>query len=617
MKSLAKVAVLGVTLGFLGACGGARDPVKNMGGGDSDPECMTSQDCPDPLTQYCELSVCKDIPASCNTHQDCPFGKYCHIIVGACVDCLQDDHCEEGKRCQSDGTCGTTSGCVDDDDCGGLRCNPVTQECVRCLSVDDCPPDHECRANACVPVGGDPGCETQNDCNPYGLICNTATQVCESCVEDASGASNCPSPLICSGGRCTNGGGDDTCQTIEDCGGLACFLGTCMQCFVDEMCSLGGELKICDWATRYCTDPECQMAEQCPEGEGCYAGHCGECLDKVECRVGEACLTGVCGPCTDTLQCTSGEECRDGVCTPPEPGTVEMGGLCVSQPDCVEGLTCFGDAKKICTTMCIGSGAGGDVDCPGDGWLCMSFYDVPLEGVSLCASRDQFDSSTSEWFTVGPEGDCTSSNQCQTGMCLEEDGCASLCAADRDCSEEEVCRAENEDDAQSGVQICAQSDTTDWLPVGAACGDDGECDTGMCMGVCSGGTKPCDGPLDCPTLSCIRTCAEACRSNVDCDADHRCYSWPSDVGFDLATFSSNPKGYLPACMPRMGVGTAADGTDCVVASECVSDHCIKNICTSPCATHEDCDGALADKKCRLVTLTDAAGQPSNSVGYCL
>ncbi|MFC1610208.1 hypothetical protein ACFL6C_04570 [Myxococcota bacterium] len=629
---MSRVSVLFVVVALAIACG---SPRKNQGntyqGGDTDTGCVIDQDCPDPINQYCDAGVCRPrqtLPQTCDSHSDCP-GQYCNVLTGDCVECLNEDHCPVGQRCQSNWTCGSSTGCVTDADCGGLRCNVSSGQCVQCLDASDCPPNHVCRDNACfVDENQNPGCADQTDCNPYGLVCNTETGECEACevTDPLTGADTCPADLVCdpTTGRCSPGSGpgpgDGTCLTPADCGGQACVIGMCMPCFMDELCLdfLNPVPKICDFETGMCIDPECETADQCPAGQGCYNGHCGECWDSSECRVGEVCVEGVCGPCTNSSQCPPGEECNtdQGVCVPPEPGTVEFGELCSGTGDCKSGLTCLDGG--ICTRTCIGSGAGGDADCP-SGYACQSFYDHALDGVTLCNSADQLGSAhPGHPFTQAPGESCESGNECQTGICgtEEPETCKLMCRADSDCGEGDVCWAQNSGDDITGKLICAFSDTTQWEPVGATCYQDADCDTGLCMGTCDDGTTPCDGSWDCE-WECIRVCAAACRTSADCGETDRCKPWPSAVGIDWSTFGPKETGWIPACMPKIGDGMTEDGASCSGSTECASDLCVEGMCTSTCAITDDCTDALDNKACQVATEVDDYGAPLHSGAFCL
>ncbi|MBR9693243.1 hypothetical protein GOV07_04950, partial [Candidatus Woesearchaeota archaeon] len=86
---------------------------------------------------------------ACSVNADCTNSsksyydankKYCRPVLGVCVECKNDAHCDAGKVC-TNSVCvapGTT-GCTSDGDCSGStpKCDVALGECFECLLDDD------------------------------------------------------------------------------------------------------------------------------------------------------------------------------------------------------------------------------------------------------------------------------------------------------------------------------------------------------------------------------------------------------------------------------------------------------------------------------------------------
>ncbi len=690
------------------ACGGARPPQKNRCAGancagelQTTNFCATDDDCP--LEEFCDGGQCSSRNSTrpddaCTIDDHCPVGQMCNSVTGYCVDCLNDSHCyDPGESCQADGTCGTNSGCSSNFDCSGLVCDSSSRQCVQCLSSADCPVGQTCRDSQCFTTdGGDPQCSMQSDCDAYGRICELSTGRCVPCTTDVE----CGFGRICSAGTCTTdpgtgggggGGGDGSCSTRDECAGQACFLGSCMPCFSDFMCSdltdlLTGTTKICDSLSGNCVDPECNTADQCAPGEGCYTGHCGACLYDDECRAGETCdpntgvcgtggsggggctsnaqcgagqvcvsgscgactsstqcdaglicdstgscvnggtggctsnsqcgggqvcLSGACSDCSSSTQCDVGGVCSGGRCTTGSTGSGGLGNACTTNSECGAGFVCLGDGTSgICSRPCIGSGKGGDADCP-TGYGCINYETGSLDGLSLCNGAAQLDATyPGQPFDMAPGSSCAAGNGCQTSVCYSTtQECARACIAGRDCASGEVCWAvTNSLGDMLGYHLCTSSDTTTYTVSGGACNDNFECDSGLCVGTCDDGA-PCNATANCSSGVCNGTCRDHCRSNADCSITQSCNPWPTVTGF---TFS----GWVPTCLPKFYAGTQNDGSSCAQDADCASDWCIGSICTTPCAITADCTGGLSGTMCTPMSFVDSAGTPVYSMAFC-
>lgn len=101
-------------------------------------------------------------------------------------------------------------------------------------------------------------------------------------------------------------------------------------------------------------------------------------------------------------------------------------------------------------------------------------------------------------------------------------------------------------------------------PDGSACGSDVECAQGFCvdtdeLGVSGAGSG--------------RTCASACCTDEDCDAEAVCVVSGSG---------------LRACLPTRIASREAGGARCSEAIECASGICAGRTCASTCSTSDDC-----------------------------
>lgn len=222
---------------------------------------------------------------------------------------------------------------------------------------------------------------------------------------------------------------------------------------------------------------------------------------------------------------------------------------------------------------------------------CMDFSSGGFDGAKFCVGTDQVAQTTlGAPFSTSPGGVCnSSSNGCQTGLCLTSGTCVRACMANRDCNAGEVCFSQIGGDGNStGYHVCVASDTQTYLPAGASCSSNGECDSGICNG----------------------TCMDHCRTSADCFVGEACLPY--------ATFQSGNerRDYTPVCQPDPSSGSKVLGEACTADSECSSSWCIGGECTSPCGSNNDCTGPLANKTCGAITLTNAQNEPVHSMSFC-
>lgn len=200
-----------------------------------------------------------------------------------------------------------------------VECQPAP---VECLNDCDCPFELSCARGECRPLNrnnfccANPTCRPGDRCiEPDGSenICGGATDGGMPPGPDAGpGVDAGPSPVVPVGAACM-----DTAQ----CNGGFCLDGN--QGFIDG----------------YCTE-RCNQSGACPMGAACQefgpreAFCLDECATSMDCRTGYECLR--LGTATSR------------VCFPLPPGSGNpagdpVGSACISDNDCVQGLTCLAD----------------------------------------------------------------------------------------------------------------------------------------------------------------------------------------------------------------------------------------------------------------------------------
>jgi hypothetical protein len=209
---------------------------------DASGTCSVDDDCKDPMHPTCiggRCDVCTD-SNQCTGHAS---GAVCAKNAGGqCVQCVGDEGCAKDSTtpiCSSSNKCvgcgpvgdaGTGNGCQSN--ANGHQCvtsGARTGACVECLLSTQCP-------------GGDAA-------NP---VCNTTTNKCGACVDDASCMAKDPSRPGCAKS------------------------GACVQCTLDKHCS-DPTKPICDTSSNRCVP--CTSDRQCVAKLGDNPGVCMSHLD--------------------------------------------------------------------------------------------------------------------------------------------------------------------------------------------------------------------------------------------------------------------------------------------------------------------------------------------------
>lgn len=261
--------------------------------------------CFDEVPELCETACLEGLRQS---HQAFPDAD-------ACVDCLEDDHCDdENPACDPGvGECVT---CVADHHCPASRpaCDTAASTCVACMTDAHCPesaPRCDASTSQCVQ------CTASSDCADPTPFCDAEASSCVECVEHAQ----CPSGT-CVENQCCVSDAEAVCSMFELLG-EACGPRPDLQCggVVDcGECSVGhcGILGVCETAGEPCTPggDDCIGFEVCAYNLFEDEHLCAASLDVGEpCNDGYNCTPGFtyCGPGSRChLYCETAADCEDG-----------------------------------------------------------------------------------------------------------------------------------------------------------------------------------------------------------------------------------------------------------------------------------------------------------------
>jgi hypothetical protein len=182
--------------------------------------CTKAADCDD--GHACSAAACVALScrygpvADCCAHDlECAFSDFC--LGGACVDCLDDSHCDDGNPCTADvcnaanqcahtpspGCCNTAADCDDGLACTTDACDPATHTCsyvdsadpLCCNTADDCVPEDPCLAYMCY-----------KNAKTARQYCRYGPQKLNCCTTDAQCADSNP----CTLDTCDLSGGEDS-----------------------------------------------------------------------------------------------------------------------------------------------------------------------------------------------------------------------------------------------------------------------------------------------------------------------------------------------------------------------------------------------------------------------
>lgn len=619
---------------LVGAC---EDSGVGVGGA-----CVSDEECVGDLS--CIYGICtRPVQSqSCVADLQCGLDKHC--LHGLCVDasvrCLLADDCPEGLTCL-DGVCTTTQTCGNDEEC------PASFICESSACVAGCTGPADCPGQTCL--GG--------RCVDSGLVCSDP-QDCDDdndCTQDLCNDSLCSHPVALADGCCT---GDSDCSAEADCTLAVCEEHHCQQmpdpaCCVDVFdCDDGDSFTIdsCDNGTCVNEPVEtCSSDGQCDDQNPCTTDTCE----------GQLCVNA---PTQDPNCCVQDEQCSDD-----DPTTKDRclenqcehlpEGTCLTLEDCESANPCM---EAECTDgECVWTPGGfsscacqRDADCEGDkGGACILFEPDESSVITVCADA----------LGAGLAGEhCVFGFQCASGLCMglsTGNVCFGACIADEDCLAESECSVIQyplEDGTYETVPACVnplqectnnemcpsgmlcspvegeQEGTIDLgcLPgdgggikgTGAACTEDAECSSGICISA--------------PELGSTQVCWGACENDSDCPlGGQKCYPNRLYFVFDQGTEEPYDDGYfgMAACLPdigsyntclsdktctsteycnlylntyrtdwdlrcvsKPGTGSLSAGATCIADSQCRSGTCVAlsgySVCFGTCQSLTDCYG---------------------------
>jgi hypothetical protein len=319
--------------------------------------CAEGEDCEE-IDDQTGLGRCGGGPvvADCQQNQDCPASEPV-CLLGACVACASDRHCDEGQTCIGNRCVEAADECVEHSDCAaGQLCE--NRRCVDdepgCRSDADCVGEQQCRDGACVTVapGGcnhdgecpdDQACQNRQ-CVPRGqggnLAYGVATQAASSCQSGYAGVWN--NEVFCSqpcghGADCPLG---SMCTTLLASSISFCVPGVRAQATFsspeNQPCAGAGDCRsgICaNTQQGSVCQKDCRRDSHCGNNQACMAAD----LD------GRGAIARVCGSLGGTQAngsaCVVGQAntCRSGIC---DNTTNQCQALCCAAADCPAGLAC-------------------------------------------------------------------------------------------------------------------------------------------------------------------------------------------------------------------------------------------------------------------------------------
>ncbi len=366
----------------------------------NDPDPLDPCEVPDDCSVFeaCIDGFCR---RECGPEDPCGGARnICDIANGACVECLEDVHCDDGDVCNSIGDCQPTVttectpnelGCIDD--ATAFVCSGDGSERIEAPCRDDqfceagacrtlvCEPNSVvCSGNALVICNADgtdsdaASCDGACDDDGFGCTCSEGSCEARAC---AAGEARCVGN---SAQRCNADGlafGD-----LEDCGDDSCVAGTCLpdECTPGDTSCSGAVLLTCDADGVGYDEVSCDQA--CVEGADGAA--CGDQLcEPLSQQCADSDTLVVCnasGTAASTQACGAGRFCEDGAC---------------------QNEVCTPNARS-----CIGSDA-----------------------VAVCNAQGSDETVT----------DCDTNEVCEGGQCIDTT-CEPVCGT-RECGPDPVCGA--------------------------------------------------------------------------------------------------------------------------------------------------------------------------------
>ena len=526
--------------------------------------CNGGTQCPAEQTKNCGVFVCGSTTCltTCKTNDDCN-GVTCNLITNNCGDKLAD-----GKQCSIDTDC-TNGHCI-----GKICCNTTCKACQSCGSTGTCtnikagdPPFTNCGTTVASGACGNNGtCDGSGNC-AQNATCNASFTSCK----DAN-------TQYLSTGKCDYSGSTPTCDLVPDdclayvCSGKACKTSPCAS---DADCDtargdycMGTTCRMLNAGEACSSSRKCSGSLTCVDGACCTAASCNDCYS---CNV-----TGKAGSCSPVAANTT-----DGTCVPSctdsahaVSASCDGAGKCVTiATTCTGGSTCSGGA---CGNSCSATNpcpanytcsngtcklSNGQACAGGNGGLCASGNCVS----SVCCSANSCDDSNpctddscntsgacvhtpNDANTCSDGNACTIGDHCSAGSCVP--GTPKTCDDSKPCTDDSC-------NTTTGACVNTPNDSNTCSD-GNACTTGDHCSAGSCV---PGTPKTCDDSKPCTDDSCNTTTGA-------------CVNTPND---------SN---------------TCSDGNACTTGDHCSAGSCVPGVAKTcddgnPCTT-DSCNATTGD-----------------------
>lgn len=244
-------------------------------------------------------------------------------------------------------------------------------------------------------------------------------------------------------------------------------------------------------------------------------------------------------------------------------GPSPIGGDCVVDGDCAEGLLCgtstilttaiaSASSKPICTAPCCRSS-----DCP-TGFVCFSGG----TGGNYCVAASKAKRAPPPTGGRAPGQACGAHDQCRSGLC-DAGRCVDTCCEPGQCAPGSTCRISTVDGHASWACGAPNAEPAKAL------------------------TMACSGNVDCANDNCVqpfsagRRCTPTCCGASDCAA----------LGFinNVCAYGSAGNDHLKWCFEPNASG-APLGATCAADTDCASRYCDSELgrCADVCCTTADC-----------------------------
>ncbi len=541
-------------------------------------------------TDTCQTGACTGSnPVVCTALDQCHNVGVCNTSTGICSNpnktdgtaCNDSNACTQTDTCQS-GTCTGTNPilCTPIDQCHQTGvCDPISSLCsdpiqpngTTCNDGNACTQTDACQSGTCS--GSNPVvCSALDQCHDAG-VCNTGTGICSNPNKTAGTACN-------DGNACTH---TDTCQTG------VCTGGNPVVCSALDQCH---DVGVCNTTTGACSNPAksdgtaCSDSNDCTQTDTCQSGACTG-SNSVVCPTPDQCHTaGTCDPgtgicsnptkpdgtgCSDGDACTYPDTCQAGTCV------AANSIVCVAQDECHDPGSCDPSSGR-----CSNPVKADDTPCALGLGSCLA---------GVCKSNDG--------------QPCTDASACTSTYCVDGYCCDQTCTGQ--C---EACNLPGALGHCGPVTGTPQSPRPACTAVDPACA--GQCDGTRRIACTYPGTE-----TQCRQAQCVdevATQAESCNGTGACPPIQTqiCDPYvcgPSLCRGDCLVDQDCVTGYF--CATGICQQTLPPGQLCDRNVQCISGHCVDNVCCDlPCTGQcEACNLIASLGTCSAVTGAPVGARP--------